>query len=52
MALCPVRLRVGDAAWRLLEETARRLGLASERDHDDLRRLLAEVVPDPRSRYG
>jgi len=34
------------------EETARRLGLASERDHDDLRRLLAEVVPDPRSRYG
>ena len=34
------------------EETARWLGLASERDHDDLRRLLAEVVPDPRSRYG
>ncbi|HEU0248985.1 MAG TPA: aminoglycoside 6-adenylyltransferase [Gaiellaceae bacterium] len=34
------------------EETARRLGLVSERDHDDLRRLLAEVVPDPRSSYG
>lgn len=34
------------------EETARRLGLVSELDHDDLRRLLAEVVPDPRSRYG
>jgi aminoglycoside 6-adenylyltransferase len=34
------------------EETSRRLELASERDHDYLRRLLAEVVPDPRSRYG
>jgi aminoglycoside 6-adenylyltransferase len=32
------------------EETARRLGLASELDHDDVRRLLAEVVPDPRGR--
>ena len=34
------------------DETARRLGLVSERDHDDLRRRLAEVVPDPRARYG
>ncbi len=32
----------------LEEETARRLGLVSGRDHDDLRRLLAEFVPDPR----
>ena len=33
----------------LEEETARRLGLALELDHADLRRRVAEVVPDPRS---
>ena len=32
----------------LEEETAGRLGLAVELDHPDLRRRLAEVVPDPR----
>jgi molybdopterin-guanine dinucleotide biosynthesis protein A len=32
----------------LEEETARRLGLDGELDHADLRRRLAEVVPDPR----
>ena len=32
----------------LEEETARRLGLAMELDHADLRRRIAEVVPDPR----
>jgi aminoglycoside 6-adenylyltransferase len=32
----------------LEEETARRLGLATELDHADLRRRVAEVVPDPR----
>lgn len=30
------------------EESARRLGLSSERAHADLRRMLGEVVPDPR----
>jgi aminoglycoside 6-adenylyltransferase len=30
------------------EETARRLGLELELDHADLRRRVAEVVPDPR----
>jgi aminoglycoside 6-adenylyltransferase len=30
------------------EETARRLGLEVELDHADLRRRIAEVVPDPR----
>ena len=35
--------------WQgLEEETARRLGLEVELDHPDLRRRLAEVVPDPR----
>jgi aminoglycoside 6-adenylyltransferase len=35
--------------WQgLEEETARRLGLALELDHPDLRRRLAQVVPDPR----
>jgi aminoglycoside 6-adenylyltransferase len=32
----------------LEEETARRLGLELELDHPDLRRRIAEVVPDPR----
>jgi aminoglycoside 6-adenylyltransferase len=32
----------------LEEETAQRLGLAVELDHPDLRRRIAEVVPDPR----
>jgi aminoglycoside 6-adenylyltransferase len=32
----------------LEEETARRLGLAVELDHADLRRRISEVVPDPR----
>jgi len=32
----------------LEEETARRLGLELELDHADLRRRVAEVVPDPR----
>lgn len=32
----------------LEEETARRLGLAAELDHADLRRRLSEVVRDPR----
>jgi len=32
----------------LEEETARRLGLALDLDHADLRRRVAEVVPDPR----
>lgn len=32
----------------LEEETARRLGLNVELDHADLRRRIAEVVPDPR----
>jgi hypothetical protein len=32
----------------LEEETAHRLGLASELDQADLRRRLAAVVPDPR----
>jgi aminoglycoside 6-adenylyltransferase len=32
----------------LEEETARRLGLVVELDHADLRRRVAEVVPDPR----
>jgi molybdopterin-guanine dinucleotide biosynthesis protein A len=36
--------------WQgLEEETASRLGLAVELDHPDLRRRVAEVVPDPRS---
>jgi aminoglycoside 6-adenylyltransferase len=36
--------------WQgLEEETARRLGLELGLDHADLRRRLAEVVPDPRS---
>ncbi len=35
--------------WEGLElETARRLGLEIELDHADLRRRVAEVVPDPR----
>ena len=35
--------------WQgLEEETARRLGLEVELDHADLRRRLAEIVPDPR----
>jgi aminoglycoside 6-adenylyltransferase len=35
--------------WQgLEEETAKRLGLALELDHVDLRRRIAEVVPDPR----
>jgi aminoglycoside 6-adenylyltransferase len=35
--------------WQgLEEETARRLGLALELDHPDLRRRLSQVVPDPR----
>ena len=35
--------------WQgLEEETARRLGLELELDHPDLRRRLAQVVPDPR----
>ncbi len=33
----------------LEEETASRLGLAHELDHPDLRRRVAEVVPDPRA---
>jgi len=33
----------------LEEETARRLGLELELDHADLRRRVAEVVPDPRA---
>jgi aminoglycoside 6-adenylyltransferase len=33
----------------LEEETARRLGLADELDHADLRRRVAQVVPDPRA---
>ena len=32
----------------LEEETARRLGLATELDHADLRRRIAEIVRDPR----
>lgn len=36
--------------WQgLEEETARRLGLMIALDHADLRRRVAEVVPDPRS---
>ncbi len=35
--------------WQgLEEETARRLGLAVELDHADLRRRISEAVPDPR----
>jgi aminoglycoside 6-adenylyltransferase len=35
--------------WQgLEEETAKRLGLALELDHEDLRRRIASVVPDPR----
>ncbi len=41
-----------DLFQSVADETARRLGLVSERDHDDLRRLLADVVPDPRSTYA
>jgi aminoglycoside 6-adenylyltransferase len=37
-----------DLFQALEEETARRLGLTSERGHGDLRRMLGEVVPDPR----
>ena len=37
-----------DLFQSLEEETARRLGLASELDHADLRRRVSEVVPDPR----
>jgi molybdopterin-guanine dinucleotide biosynthesis protein A len=37
--------------WQgLEEETAKRLGLMLELDHADLRRRIAEVVPDPRHR--
>jgi len=32
----------------LEDETARRLGLVVELDHADLRRRVAEIVPDPR----
>jgi aminoglycoside 6-adenylyltransferase len=39
-----------DLFQRLEEETARRLGLAIELDHADLRRRISEVVRDPR--YG
>jgi molybdopterin-guanine dinucleotide biosynthesis protein A len=46
---------VARALWETLdlfqgleEETARRLGLAVEIDHADLRRRIAEVLPDPR----
>ena len=36
--------------WQgLEEETAKRLGLALELDHADLRRRIAAVVPDPRA---
>jgi aminoglycoside 6-adenylyltransferase len=36
--------------WQGLEdETARRLGLQVELDHADLRRRIAQVVPDPRA---
>ncbi|HJS49115.1 MAG TPA: aminoglycoside 6-adenylyltransferase, partial [Gaiellaceae bacterium] len=41
-----------DLFQSVAEETARRLGLVSDRDHERLRRLLADVVPDPRSRYA
>jgi aminoglycoside 6-adenylyltransferase len=35
--------------WQgLEEETAKRLGLTLELDHADLRRRIAEVIPDPR----
>jgi aminoglycoside 6-adenylyltransferase len=35
--------------WQgLEEETAKRLGLELELDHPDLRRRIAEVIPDPR----
>jgi aminoglycoside 6-adenylyltransferase len=37
-----------DLFQSLEEETARRLGLATELDHADLRRRVAEVVSDPR----
>jgi aminoglycoside 6-adenylyltransferase len=37
-----------DIAQGLEEEVARRLGLEVELDHADLRRRIAEVVPDPR----
>jgi aminoglycoside 6-adenylyltransferase len=37
-----------DVFQGLEEETARRLGLELELDHGDLRRRVAEVVPDPR----
>jgi aminoglycoside 6-adenylyltransferase len=37
-----------DLFQMLEEETARRLGLAAELDHADLRRRIAGVVPDPR----
>ena len=50
------RPRRGPALWETLDlfqglelETARRLGLAVALDHADLRRRIAEVVPDPRS---
>lgn len=46
---------VARALWETLdlwqgleEETARRLGLAATLDHADLRRRIAEIVPDPR----
>jgi aminoglycoside 6-adenylyltransferase len=37
-----------DVFQGLEEETARRLGIAVELDHADLRRRVSEVVPDPR----
>ena len=47
---------VARALWETIDlfqglevETARRLGLAVALDHADLRRRIAEVVPDPRS---
>ena len=46
---------VARALWETIDlfqglekETARRLGLAIDLDHDDLRRCVADVVPDPR----
>ena len=46
-ALCG---RPSDLFQGVEEETARRLGLASQLDHADLRRRITEVVPDPAAR--
>jgi aminoglycoside 6-adenylyltransferase len=58
LELAYARYSVREVAWALWEsidlfqgieeETARRLGLDVELDHADLRRRIAEVVPDPR----